>query len=177
MCCFFCKIPSWCVFIGRIAGRSVVSGATGGATGGVSTGGTDSPSSAMPLVHLELRWLICPWNLRPTPPLPQNPIKIIKGLSYFLDGVALGGTQNDCVNDVSGDYWKATSKSLRIGLAQKSEFSLFGMWSVFGKNWCQPQTLWSLHTSKECLHNCLCQNQNTNNKSESPVLGRSSQSL
>jgi len=39
---FFCKIPSWCVFIGTLSGRSVVSGTTGGGTGGVSTGGTDS---------------------------------------------------------------------------------------------------------------------------------------
>ena len=38
--------PSWCVSIGTISGRCVVSGATGGGTGGgtggVSTGGTDS---------------------------------------------------------------------------------------------------------------------------------------
>ena len=96
---------------------------------------------------------------------------------YFLGGVALGGYPKWlCEWRFRRLLKEATSKSLRIGLAQKSEFSLFGIWSVFGKNWCQPQTLWSLHTSNDCLHNCLCQNQNTN-KSESPVLGRSSQSV
>ena len=66
-------------------------------------------------------------NLRgknPMPPLPRNPIK---GLSYFLGGVALGGTLWLCEWGFRRLLKEATSKS-----------SLFGMWSVFGKNWCQP---------------------------------------